>query len=159
VRPDPLLQLRRIGLDPTENRGVVNPHAAVGEHQLEITIADREHQVPADRPEDYLRDELPSLEGPALLHRAGLMPSRHARLLSCRDRSKKLQQNPNWEMERVGADDIRAVLKEALGSAEDENNIAALRRILEHLDSGPLDTLHPSATKRVGTDKSKPGAR
>jgi hypothetical protein len=62
-------------------------------------------------------------------------------------------------MERVGADDIRAVLKEALGSAEDENNIAALRRILEHLDSGPLDTLHPSATKRVGTDKSKPGAR
>ena len=48
---------------------------------------------------------------------------------------------PNWEMERVGADDIRAVLQEALGSAEDENNIAALRRILKHLDLGPLDTL------------------
>ena len=31
---------------------------------------------------------------------------------------------------------IRAVLQEALESAEDENNIAALRRILEHLDSG-----------------------
>ncbi len=48
---------------------------------------------------------------------------------------------PNWEMERVGADDIRAVLQEALESAEDENNIAALGRILGHLDSGPLDTL------------------
>ena len=31
---------------------------------------------------------------------------------------------------------IRAVLQEALESAEDENNIAALRRVLEHLDSG-----------------------
>ena len=65
---------------------------------------------------------------------------------------------PNWEMERVGADDIRAVLQEALESAEGENNIAALRRILEHLDSGPLDTLHPSATKQKDADKPKPGA-
>ncbi len=48
---------------------------------------------------------------------------------------------PNWEMERVAADDIHAVLQEALESADDENNIAALRRILKHLDLGPLDTL------------------
>ena len=47
---------------------------------------------------------------------------------------------PHWEMERVGADDIRAVLQEALGSAKDENNIAALGRILKHLDVGPLDS-------------------
>ncbi|MBX9752032.1 MAG: BLUF domain-containing protein [Roseococcus sp.] len=60
---------------------------------------------------------------------------------------------PNWEMERVGADDIRAVLQEALESAENENNIAALKRILEHLDSGPVDTLHPSATKREGAGR------
>ena len=75
------------------------------------------------------------------------------------DRSveKRARLYPNWEMERVGSDDIRAVLQEALESAEDENNIAALKRILEHLDSGPLDTLHPSATKREGADKSKPG--
>ncbi|WP_198375020.1 BLUF domain-containing protein [Neoroseomonas rubea] len=72
---------------------------------------------------------------------------------------KRARLYPNWEMERVGADDIRAVLQEALGSAEDENNIAALKRILEHLDSGPLDTLHASATKREGTDTSKPRAR
>lgn len=65
---------------------------------------------------------------------------------------------PNWEMERVGADDIRAVLQEALGSAGDEHNVAALRRILEHLDSAPLDTLHSSATKRKDADKSKSGA-
>lgn len=59
------------------------------------------------------------------------------------DRSveKRERLYPNWEMERVGADDIRAVLQEALGSADDENNIAALRRILKHLDLEPLETL------------------
>lgn len=48
---------------------------------------------------------------------------------------------PNWEMERVKADDIRAVLNDALESSEDENNVASLRRILEHLASEPLDSL------------------
>jgi hypothetical protein len=59
------------------------------------------------------------------------------------DRSEEKRERlyPNWEMERVAADDIRAVLREALESAEDENNVAALKRILEHLDSGPLDSL------------------
>ena len=59
------------------------------------------------------------------------------------DRSveKRERLYPNWEMERVGADDIRTVLQEALESAEDENNIAALGRILTHIDSGPLDLI------------------
>ena len=59
------------------------------------------------------------------------------------DRSveKRARLYPNWEMELVGADDIRAVLEDALESAEDENNIAALKRILAHLDSGPLDSI------------------
>ena len=48
---------------------------------------------------------------------------------------------PNWQMELVGADDIRTVLQDALEDAENENSIAALRRILAHLASGPLDTL------------------
>ena len=80
--------------------------------------------------------------------------SRHHDIVTL-DRSveKRVRLYPNWEMELVGADDIRAVLQEALESAEDENNIAALRRILEHLDSGPVDTLHPSATKRGGVDR------
>jgi hypothetical protein len=48
---------------------------------------------------------------------------------------------PNWQMELVGADDILTVLQDALEAAEDENNIAALKRILAHVSSGPLDTL------------------
>ena len=48
---------------------------------------------------------------------------------------------PNWDMEKVDAEGIRAVLEDALESAEDDNNIAALKRILEHFASGPLDTL------------------
>jgi hypothetical protein len=63
---------------------------------------------------------------------------------------------PNWEMERVDADDIRAVLQEALESAHDENNIAALKRILAHLEWAPLDTLHTSGAKREGADESEP---
>ena len=70
-----------------------------------------------------------------------------------RSAEKRARLYPNWEMERVGADDIRAVLQEALESAEDANNIAALKRILEHLDSGPLDTLHPAATKPEGAER------
>lgn len=59
------------------------------------------------------------------------------------DRSveKRERLYPNWEMERVGADDIRAVLEDALESAEDETNIATLERILRHLDLGSLETL------------------
>jgi hypothetical protein len=44
-------------------------------------------------------------------------------------------------MERVGADDIREVLQDALESAEDENNIATLKRILDHLATGSLGSL------------------
>jgi hypothetical protein len=93
VWTDPLLQFRRISLDPAEDRGVIHVYAPVSQHQLEVAVADREHEVPADCPEDHLGGELPSLERPALLHRARLMPSCHARLLPCRDRSEKLQQN------------------------------------------------------------------
>jgi hypothetical protein len=48
---------------------------------------------------------------------------------------------PNWEMEKVEADAIREVLQDALESAEDKNNITALKRILDHFDSGTLDSL------------------
>jgi hypothetical protein len=85
-------------------------------------------------------------------------PRHHDIVALDRSVEKRARLYPNWEMELVGADDIRAVLQEALGSTEDENNIAALRRILEHLESGSVDTLHPSATKRKETEKSKPGA-
>ena len=51
---------------------------------------------------------------------------------------------PNWEMEKVEAEDIRTVLQDALQSAEDQNNVATLKRILEHITSGPLDRLGQS---------------
>ena len=51
---------------------------------------------------------------------------------------------PNWDMEPVDADDLREVLHDALESADDENNIAALKRILGQLESGSLASLGQS---------------
>ena len=51
---------------------------------------------------------------------------------------------PNWQMERVGAEDIREVLHDALESAEDEHNVAALIRILDHLSTRSLSSLGQS---------------
>ena len=84
------------------------------------------------------------IEGPAvqiqkLIATLHLDP-RHCDVVSLdwsEDRRERLY--PNWEMERVEADDIRAVLNDALVSSEDQANVAALRRILEHLDLVPLD--------------------
>ena len=60
--PDPLLQLRGVGLDPPKDGGVVDRDAAIMQHKFEIAIADRELEIPAHRPEDHLGGELPSLE-------------------------------------------------------------------------------------------------
>ena len=45
---------------------------------------------------------------------------------------------PHWEMEPVEPDDLREVLEEALESTKDEGSLAALKRILGHLESGSL---------------------
>ena len=68
--------------------------------------------------------------------------SRHHDIVEL-DRSAETRERlyPGWEMERVEADDIRAVLRDALESTEDESNVAALRRILDHLGSAPLVSL------------------
>lgn len=86
-------------------------------------------------------------------------PRHHDIVTLDRSVEKRARLYPNWEMGLVGADDIRAVLQDALESAEDENNIAALRRILKHLESDPVDALHASAANRKDTEKSKSGAR
>lgn len=52
---------------------------------------------------------------------------------------------PAWDMERVGADDIRTVLEDALETAEDPGNATALTRMLAKLDGGPLDSLGDGA--------------
>ena len=48
---------------------------------------------------------------------------------------------PGWSMEKVAAGDILEVLKDALETVEDQKNIAALNRMVERLQAGPLDSL------------------
>lgn len=52
---------------------------------------------------------------------------------------------PAWDMERVGADNIREVLEDALETAEDPGNVTALERMLAKLDGGDLDSLGGNA--------------
>jgi len=68
--------------------------------------------------------------------------SRHHDIVTL-DRSVELRERlyPHWEMEQVEASDIREVLKDALETAEDQNNIAALHRILAHLGAGALSDI------------------
>ena len=85
--------------------------------------------------------EGPPAEVKDLIARLHSDPRHHDIVSLDRSVEKRERLYPNWQMELVGADDIRVVLQDALEAAEDENNIAALRRILAHLSSGPLDTL------------------
>lgn len=84
------------------------------------------------------------LEGPAV-HIKELIATLHCDPRQCDvislDWSEEKREclYPNWEMERVEADDIRAVLNDALVSSEDQANVEALKRILEHLDLVPKD--------------------
>jgi Sensors of blue-light using FAD len=68
--------------------------------------------------------------------------SRHHDIVTL-DRSVELRERlyPHWEMEQVEASDIREVLEDALETAEDQNNIAALHRILGHLGAGALSDI------------------
>ncbi len=66
--------------------------------------------------------------------------SRHYDIVSLEQSEEKRERlYPNWAMEKVEAEDIRAVLEDALESAEDTKTIATLKRILDQLASGPLD--------------------
>src|SRR3954453_12345491 len=47
---------------------VVDRDTAVLQHQFEIAVADREHQIPAHGPQDHRGRELPALELLALSH-------------------------------------------------------------------------------------------
>ena len=63
IGPEPSLQFRCIGLDPAKDGGVCDGNAAVLQHELEVAVADREHEVPTNCPEDHLGGELPAFEG------------------------------------------------------------------------------------------------
>lgn len=45
---------------------MVDRNTSVRQHRREVTIADRKSQIPAQRPQDYRRREVPSLKGPVL---------------------------------------------------------------------------------------------
>jgi hypothetical protein len=80
MRTDALVQLGCISLDPTKEGRVIHRDATIGEHALEIAIADGELQIPADRSQNDLRRELSTLERvlASLLHRQPLFtPSLH----------------------------------------------------------------------------------
>ena len=49
---------------------------------------------------------------------------------------------PDWAMELVAIEDIRAVLEDALSTAEDEKSVEALGLLLQHLDSSELGSVH-----------------
>jgi EamA-like transporter family len=69
VAAHPLLELGGEALDPAVQGDVVDEDAPVGEHGLEVAVADREGQVPAHRPEDDLGREAEAAEGPGRGHR------------------------------------------------------------------------------------------
>jgi hypothetical protein len=68
VAPRALLELRGEALDPAVGADVVDRDAAVGQHPLEVAVADGELQVPPDRPEDDLGREAEAAEDPGRGH-------------------------------------------------------------------------------------------
>src|SRR3954463_4677123 len=54
VPPHPLLELGREALDPAVHGRVIDLDPTIGQHPLEVTVADRELEVPAHRPQDDL---------------------------------------------------------------------------------------------------------
>ena len=63
-----LLELGGEALDPAVHGRVVDLDPAVGEHALEVAVADRELQVPAHRPKDDLGREAEAAERPGIGH-------------------------------------------------------------------------------------------
>ena len=67
VRLTPVLSqsffhFRCVALDPAINGGVIDIHAAFGQHLLQLTIADAIFAVPAYRPQDYVTTEMSAFE-------------------------------------------------------------------------------------------------
>ena len=86
---DPLLQFGRISLDPAKDGGVIHLHAAVHQHHREIAVADGEHQIPSDRPQDHLAGKLPTFESLIPSYLWCSSPSRRATASTRLDRQHK----------------------------------------------------------------------
>lgn len=86
------------------------------------------------------------IEGPAAAIQALIATlhrdTRHHDIVSLSQSEEERERlYPNWDMEKVEAEDIRLVLQDALESADDKSNRVALARILKHLDLGSLNPL------------------
>src|SRR3954466_14256583 len=68
VPPHPLLEFGREALDPAIHGRVIDLDPTIGQHQLEVAVADRELQVPAHRPEDDLGRKAEAAERPGVDH-------------------------------------------------------------------------------------------
>jgi hypothetical protein len=86
------------------------------------------------------------LEGPRdnLLHLLGCLRTdqRHRDMVMLEE-SEEVRERlfPDWSMELVSANDIRAVLQDAHENARDASHAATLAQLLVELDSGQLTTL------------------
>jgi hypothetical protein len=86
------------------------------------------------------------LEGPRA-HIEGLMAllqsdSRHEGIVQLSE-TEELRERlfPDWAMERVGPEDVRVVLLDALDTVRDARHVQSLQLMLSHLDSGSLRPL------------------
>src|ERR1700722_10902313 len=71
-------------------------HRLVQQHELEIAVADREHQIPPDSPQDHLGSELPPFEGPILPYLNRLSTSCHATASTRPGRRRKAATEPRY---------------------------------------------------------------
>jgi hypothetical protein len=62
MRADSPFKLRCLGLDPSEDRRVVDLDAAIEQHEFQIAVADGKHQIPSHGPKDRIGCELAPLE-------------------------------------------------------------------------------------------------
>ena len=77
MRAGSLFKLRCVGLDPSEDRRVVDLDAAIEQHEFQIAVADREHQIPSHGPRIASAVNcrpLKQLPRPALVQTAGSGP-------------------------------------------------------------------------------------
>src|ERR1700733_14529625 len=93
MRADSLFKLRCVGLDPSEDRRVVDLDAAIEQHELQITVADGKHQIPSHGPKDHLGCELAPLEETTQTHSDPRPIVPHSIIPELRQQ-RSLQQNP-----------------------------------------------------------------
>jgi hypothetical protein len=72
LRPTPLVQLRRIALDPAKHRGVVDPHAAFPHELFHVAVAQGLAQIPPHGTEDDVSFKVAPFEQGRIAH--GMAP-------------------------------------------------------------------------------------